>query len=59
MAITDTNSRLNKLIGNKYFHSKFSNWSTRNLGKVQRNHMIKKIRKMFLQKTRWTKECNP
>lgn len=50
MAITDTNSRLNKLIGNKYFHSKFSNWSTRNLGKVQRNHMIKKIRKNVFPK---------
>ena len=32
-----------KFIGNKYFHSKVNNWSTRNLGKVHLNHIIKKI----------------
>ena len=32
---------LTRLIGNKYFHSRVSSWSTLNLGKVQRNHIIK------------------
>ena len=40
-----TSSKLNKLIGNKYFHSRSNNWSTLNLGNVHLNHMIRKIRK--------------
>ena len=45
IAITVINNKLNILIGDKYFHSRFNNWSMRNLGNVQRNHMIKNIRK--------------
>jgi hypothetical protein len=50
MAITVTSNKLNRLIGNKYFHSRFSSWSTLNLGKVHLNHMIKKIRKKVFPK---------
>ena len=32
MAIAVTNNKLNMLIGNKYFHSRFSNWSIRRRG---------------------------
>ena len=50
MAIKVANNKLNIEIGNKYFHSRFNNWSIRNLGKVQRNHMITKIRKNVFPK---------
>ena len=50
MAIKVTSMILAMLIGNKYFHSKFNNWSIRNRGKVHRNHMIKKIRKNVFPK---------
>ena len=50
MAINVTNNKLIMLIGNKYFHSKFNNWSIRILGNVHRNHMITKIRKNVLPK---------
>ena len=39
------NNKLNMLIGNKYFHSKFNNWSIRSRGNVHLNHMITNIRK--------------
>ena len=38
------------LMGNKYFHSKFSNWSIRNRGNVHRNHMMINIKKNVLLK---------
>ncbi len=45
MAIAATINKLIIPIGKRYFHSKVSNWSIRNLGKVHLNHMIRKIRK--------------
>lgn len=50
IATTVTSSKLNKLIGNKYFHSRFNNWSTLNLGNVHLNHMIRKIKKNVFPK---------
>ncbi len=41
---------LNILIGNKYFHSKFKSWSMRRRGNVQRNHMMRKMRKKVFPK---------
>jgi hypothetical protein len=41
---------LNILIGNKYFHSRFSNWSIRSLGNVHLNHMITNMRKNVFPK---------
>ena len=35
--------RLIRLIGNRYLHSKRSNWSIRNRGKVHLNHMMMNI----------------
>ena len=34
------NTRLNKLIGNEYFHSNASNWSIRRRGNVHLNQMM-------------------
>ena len=48
MAISVTNNILIILMGNKYFHSRFSNWSILNLGNVHLNHMITKIKKNVL-----------
>lgn len=59
IAISVTNNKLIMLIGNRYFHSRFNNWSIRNLGKVQRNHMIRKIRKNVFPKTKQQMEYNP
>ena len=50
MAIAVISNRFTILIGNKYFHSKFSNWSIRILGKVHLNHIIKNIRKKVFPK---------
>ena len=50
IAINVTNNILNILIGNKYFHSRFNNWSIRSLGNVHLNHMIKNISKKVLPK---------
>ena len=36
-------SRLTKARGIKIFQAKVTNWSNRTRGKVQRNHMSKKI----------------
>ena len=50
MAINVTSNRLNILIGNKYFHSRFSNWSIRNLGNVHLNHIMTNMRKNVFPK---------
>lgn len=50
MAIAVTNNKLNMLMGNKYFHSRFSNWSIRKRGNVHLNHMITNIKKNVLPK---------
>lgn len=50
IAINVTNKILNMLIGNKYFHSRFNNWSMRNLGNVHLNHMMTNIKKNVFPK---------
>ena len=50
LAIAVTSSKLNILIGNKYFHSRLSNWSILNRGKVHLNHMITNIKKNVFPK---------
>lgn len=50
MATTVTSNKFIKLIGNKYFHSRLSSWSILSRGKVQRNHIIIKMRKNVLPK---------
>ena len=66
IAINVTSNKLIILIGSKYFHSRFSNWSMRNRGKVHRNHMMMKMRKNVLPKNHtddgmksiiWLKSC--
>jgi hypothetical protein len=50
IAITVTNNKFSILMGNKYFHSRFSNWSILNRGNVHLNHMIRKIKKKVFPK---------
>ena len=45
IVINVISNKFSILIGNKYFHSKFNSWSIRNLGNVQRNHMMTNMRK--------------
>ena len=48
IAINVANKILNILMGNKYLHSRFNNWSIRSRGNVHRNHMMTKIKKKVL-----------
>ena len=50
MATAVASNRLNILIGNKYFHSKVSNWSIRKRGNVHLNHIITNIKKNVFPK---------
>src|SRR5262245_43775822 len=50
IAINVTSNKLIMLMGNKYFHSRFNNWSILNLGNVHLNHMMTNIRKNVLPK---------
>ena len=42
------NTRFTRLIGNKYFHSSFNNWSIRRRGNVHLNQMIMNERAIAL-----------